>query len=69
MQIQFTFLGLKCLAIGSMEDGNFIAESISAIGDIDTNQVPSKLFDELTEKMDKAAKQYVDNTQYFGEDA
>lgn len=71
MKIQFNFLGLSCEAVGSMENGQFIANAISAKGLLDDEALPSKLFDELCKAMDSAAHDtktsYRDDTACFGE--
>lgn len=71
MQINFTFLGLNCLATGSVENGHFVADEIAATGNIDDSQLPSALLDELCKAMDLAVDElkvsYVDDTSYFGE--
>lgn len=71
MIIKFDFLGLKCLANGSMENGHFVADDITVAGDLDSALLPNPLFTELCNKMDEAANDeqasYVDNANYFGE--
>ena len=76
MEIQFTFLGLNCLATGEMENGKFIPEAISAIGDIDIGSIPSNLHTSLMSVIDKSVDElldptdiiYADPSQHFGED-
>lgn len=72
MNVAFNFLGLSCIAFGDMENGHFVADEISAAGSINSDLLPSKLFDALCSKMDCAAQDvaasYKDETSYFGED-
>ena len=71
MKIQFNFLGLSCEAVGSMENGHFIANAISANGQLNDEALPSALFDDLCKVMDSTAHDakdsYRDDTAYFGE--
>ena len=70
MKIQFTFLGLDCEADGSLANGEFTPETITASGELDFSGLDIRTLDELCASMDKAAANvkvgYVDNTQCFG---
>lgn len=55
MNIKFEFLGLNCLAVGSIKDGHFVPDEINATGQLDESLLSGEMLDKLCGAMDKAA--------------
>ena len=54
--LEFSWAGLNCLAQGEVENGTFIADSITVVGDLDINELTHQEWDKVYEQIDKSNK-------------
>lgn len=57
MKLEFEWCGLKCLAIGELEDGLFVPDTIDVMGTLNSPQLSGDELDNLISIMDEKCEE------------